>query len=100
MLSGEVPPHWNALVTHSSESTTDEIINIANTLATEDMNYKGDQVNLDPNLVLTRSFRNTPDLIPKPINFDKEPDTPVDNDQNKKLQDKITLFQRLGILMP
>ena len=49
MLSGEVPSHWNELVTHSSESATDESIDTANTWATEDMNYEGDQVNLYPN---------------------------------------------------
>ena len=48
MLNGEVPPHWNELVIHSSESVTDENIDIANTWVTEDMNYEGDQFNLDP----------------------------------------------------
>ena len=42
MLSGEVPPRSNELVTHSRESTTDENIYIANTWETEDMNYEGD----------------------------------------------------------
>ena len=87
MLNGEIPPHWNASVTHSSEQVTDESIDIASTWATEDMNYEGYQSNLDPNLVLTRSFRKNPDLTPKPINFDKEPDTPIDNNQNKKVQE-------------
>ena len=60
------------------------------------MNYEGNQDNIDPNLVLIRSFKNTPDLVPKPITFDKEPDTSIDNDQNKKLQYENDLIPEIG----
>ena len=51
------------------------------------MSHEGYQINLDTNLVLTRSFNKTPELPLKPINFDKTPDIPITNDQNNKQQD-------------
>ena len=36
MLNGEIPLHWNDLVTHDSESATGEGIDIANTWAARD----------------------------------------------------------------
>ena len=35
-------------------------------------------------------------LTPKPVNFNKEPDTPINNDQNKKLQDINNLIPDIG----
>ena len=62
------------------------------------MKHEGYQVNLDPNLVLTRLFRKNIGLTPKPINFDKEPSTSIDNDQNKKLQDTNNLIPDIGYI--
>ena len=60
MQSGEVPPHWADLVANHSESATDTNIDVANTWAAEDFACEGDQDQIDPNLVLTRSFKTPP----------------------------------------
>ena len=87
MLNEEVLPHQDELFTHITESVTDKNIDISNTGATEKASHEGDQINLDPNLSLTRSFKKTPELPPNPISFDKTPDIPIDYDQNNKRQD-------------
>ena len=87
MLNGEVPPHWDELVIHSTESATDQNIYIANTWATEEMSHEGYQINLDPNLIPAKSFKKTLELTPKSINFDKTPNIPIVIDQNNKQQD-------------
>ena len=62
------------------------------------MSHKRDQVNFYPSLVFTRLFGKPPELSPKPINFDKEPSTSIDNDQNKKLQDTNNLIPDIGYI--
>ena len=83
MLNGEFPPHWNDLVAQNSESTTDENINISNIWADQDLSHEGDQDNIDPNLVLTRSFHKTPSLNLKSISFDKQLYDSAVNPQSK-----------------
>ena len=42
MLNREVPPQWNELLAHSSESTTDQNIDIDNTWAPDEISHEGD----------------------------------------------------------
>ena len=66
MKNGEIPPHWEELVTHNTESVTDKKIDIANTWAaalTPDM-IEDTPFSEDVNLQLSRSFNPT-DILPK-----------------------------------
>ena len=47
-------------------------------------------------MVLTRSFRKTSDLVHKPINFDKETDASINNDQHSKIKYDNGLIPEIG----
>ena len=55
MKNGEISPHWEELVCNISESVTDKTIDFVDTWAAETSENEGKQI--DPNLVLTRSFK-------------------------------------------
>ena len=69
--NGEIPPYWLDLVDNSSESSTYTNVDLTNTWAVDVSDCGGDQI--DPKLVLTRSFPSSKPPLTKLVSYEEYP---------------------------